>query len=461
VLGNAAGWRSAVSTVDKIGSLILRLRERAQNFFCAGAKPALKALLVLGIVLICVQPLVVYLEKFLEDDCDDQAVHFYAAMRSGATAEARAAFNNGIRPFVAANEKTSNWMRTEFRLRAWWVYPLANVVIRFFNKPGRSWLDSVRFGLLTVTAVGLAVILVIGAMSPFGLFETAFVLNLLAFRWIALAPLHGEVPGQYFPFVTYVPRGLAAALVIAVIVALAARRTLLFVILAILPILWHVVLGAIEIPILLLGAFLSWCAWRSNMLGPVLLVSLLTVAASGGLNVALVAAPFAGFFYFYCIKGSSDFSVDPYDRAFLLTLLSLLSARCVSLLGSRPSLISYVDHLTSIPYGYELAERLSGVEYSLFVLLAYVSARLLVRYLGRGSEDTQRVHVGMSAVLIALSMAHLNYYVHVVRAKTSFFTDRCVMAQIIQLPERMADLSLEDEPSLFLSFGRYIERLSK
>jgi hypothetical protein len=45
------------------------------------------------------------ISKGSEDDCDDQAVHFYAAMRSGATAEARAAFDNGIRPFVAANEK--------------------------------------------------------------------------------------------------------------------------------------------------------------------------------------------------------------------------------------------------------------------------------------------------------------------------------------------------------------------
>jgi hypothetical protein len=439
----------------------LRLWERGQNFFGAVAKPALKALLVLGMVFICVQPLVVYLEKFDKDDCDDQAVHFYAAMRSGATAEARATFDNGIRPFVAANEKTSNWTRTEFRLREWWMYPLANVVIRFFNKLGRPYPDSVRFGLLTVTALGLAAILVIGATSPFGLFETAFVLNLLAFRWIELVPLHGEVPGNYSPFVTYVPRGLAAALVIAVIVALAARRTLLFVILAFLPILWHVVLGAIEIPILLLGGFLSRCAWRFNMLGPVLLVSLFTVAALGGMNVALAAAPFAGFFYFYCINISSDFSVDPYDRAFLLTLLSLLSARCVSLLGSRPSLVIYVEHLTSIPNGYELAERLSAVEYSLLVLLVYISARLLVRYLGRGSEDTRRVHVGMCAVLIALSLPHLNYYVHVVRAKTPFFTERCVMAQTIQLPEGMADLSLEDEPSLFLSFGRYIERLSK
>ena len=439
----------------------MRLWERGQNFFWAGAKPALKALLVLGMMLMCVQPLVVYLEKFPEDDCDDQAVHFYAAMRSGATVEARAAFDNGIRPFVAANEKSSNWMRTEFRLGASWVYPLANVVIRFFNKPGRSYVDTVRFGLLTVTALGLAVILVTGATSPFGLFETAFVLNLLAFRWIALAPLHGEVPGNYSPFVTYVPRGLAAALVIAAIVALAARRTLLFLVSTFLPILWHVVLGAIEMPILLLGAILSWCAWRFNMLGPVLLGSLLTVAASGGVQVALVAVPFAGFFYFYCIKVSPDFSVDPYERAFLLTLLTLLSARCVSLLGSRPSLLRYVEHLTSIPHGEQLAERLSAVEYTLFVLLVYVSARLLVRYFVRGSEDTQRVHVGMCAVMIALSLAHLNDYIHVVRAKTSFFTYRCVMAKTIQLPEGMADLSLENEPSLFLSFGRYIERLSK
>lgn len=432
-----------------------------QNFFCAGAKPALKALLVLGMMLMCVQPLVVYLERFPDDDCDDQAVHFYAAMRSAATVEARAAFDNGIRPFVAANEKSSNWMRTEFRLGASWVYPLANVVIRFFNKPGRSYVDTVRFGLLTVTALGLAVILVTGATSPFGLFETAFVLNLLAFRWIALAPLHGEVPGNYSPFVTYVPRGLAAALVIAAIVALAARRTLLFSVSTFLPILWHVVLGAIEMPILLLGAILSWCAWRFSMLGPVFLVSLLTVAASGGVQVALVAVPFAGFFYFYCIKVSPDFSVDPYERAFLLTLLTLLSARCVSLLGSRPSLLRYVEYLTSIPHGEQLAERLSAVEYTLFVLLVYVSARLLVRYFVRGSEDTQRVHVGMCAVMIALSLAHLNDYIHVVRAKTSFFTYRCVMAQTIQLPEGMADLSLENEPSLFLSFGRYIERLSK
>ena len=346
----------AAEFVDTIRDLTLRLWERGQNFFWAGAKPALKALLVLGMTLMCVQPLVVYLERFPEDDCDDQAVHFYAAMRSGATVEARAAFDNGIRPFVAANEKSSNWMRTEFRLGASWVYPLANVVIRFFNKPGRSYVDTVRFGLLTVTALGLALILVTGATSPFGLFETAFVLNLLAFRWIALAPLHGEVPGNYSPFVTYVPRGLAAALVIAAIVALAARRTLLFLVSTFLPILWHVVLGAIEMPILLLGAILSWCAWRFSMLGPVFLVSLLTVAASGGVQMALVAVPFAGFFYFYCIKVSPDFSVDPYERAFLLTLLTLLSARCVSLLGSRPSLLRYVEHLTSIPHGEQLAE---------------------------------------------------------------------------------------------------------
>jgi len=451
----------AAESFDKIRDLILRLWERGQNFLSAFAKPVLKTVLVLGMVLMCVQPLVVYLEKFAEDDCDDQAVHFYAAMRWGATAEARAAFDNGIRPFVAANEKSFNWMRTEFRLRVWRVYPLANMAIGFFNKPGRSYVDAVRFGLLTVTALGLAVILVIGATSPVGLFETAFVLNLLAFRWIALPPLHGEVPANYYPFVTYVPRGLAAALAIAVILALASRRKLLFLVLAFLPILWHAVLGAVEMAIFLLGAILSWGAWRFNKLGPVLLISLLTVAASGGVKVALVAAPFAGFFYFYCIKVSLKFSVDPYERAFLLTLLTLLSARCVSLLGSKPSLIRYVEHLSSIPYGEQLADRLSAVEYTLFVLLVYVSARLLVRYFARGSEDTQRVHVGMCALMLALSLAHLDDYIHVVRAKTPFFTDRCVMARTVQLPEGMADLSLENEPSLFLSFGRYIEELSK
>ena len=161
--------------------------------------PGLRALLVLGMVFLCVQPLVVYLVKFPADDCDDQAVHFYAAMRSRATDETRATFDDSIRPFVAANEKSSNWMRTEFRLRFSWVYPLANVVIRFFNKPDRPYIDSARFGLLTVTALGLAVILMIGATSPFGLFETAFVLNLLAFRWITLSPLHGaDVPGHHF-----------------------------------------------------------------------------------------------------------------------------------------------------------------------------------------------------------------------------------------------------------------------
>ena len=69
--------------------------------------------------------------------------------------------------------------------------------------------------------------------------------------------------------------------------------------------------------------------------------------------------------------------------------------------------------------------------------------------------------MGMCAVMIVLSLAHSSNYIKVITAKTSFFTNRCVTARTIPLPEGLADLSLEDEPSLFLSLGRYMERLSK
>jgi hypothetical protein len=157
---------------------------------------------------------------------------------------------------------------------------------------------------------------------------------------------------------------------------------------------------------------------------------------------------------------SSDFSADPYERAFLLSLLTLLAARCVSLLGSTPSLLQYAERLTSIPYAEQFADRLAPVEYVLFVLLVYFGARLLIRCFVRDSEDTRKVHAGMWALLIALSLAHLDDSIRVARAKTAFFTDKCAAARTIPLPEGMADLSLENEPSLFLSLGKYLEALS-
>jgi hypothetical protein len=131
------------------------------------------------------------------------------------------------------------------------------------------------------------------------------------------------------------------------------------------------------------------------------------------------------------------------------------------LLGSTPSLLRYAERFTSIPYTEQLADRLAAVEYVLFVLLVYFGARLLIRCFVRGSEDARKVHAGMWALLVALSLAHFNDYMRVARAKTAFFTDKCAMARTIPLPEGMADLSLENEPSLFLSFGQYIEALSK
>jgi hypothetical protein len=377
-------------------------------------------------IVFLVQPLLVYVGSYERRDCDDKAVHFFTAMYFRAPEADREAFRAAIEPFVRNNEADPKFLRTSFRLQVPINYPLANLAISFFHGPDRHYADSVKWGLFTVATIALLIIVWIGSRTPFGFWQTVLVLNLIAFHTIPADFLIGSVPARQHPFITYVPRGTGSVMIVATVLAFAARRWVVCALSVLLVFLWHAALGLVNAAVVMTAAGLFAVVDR--------------------------------------YRPSRLWADEFYQRALALALLALCVAGVLSKVVAVPRVGGVLQTVTGVSLVTTIPLRLTGMRYCLVVLVAVLGARLLYccarqRLRPRLDRSAPELTAVAVAVLFAIGLTHSALYTQVLKQEGAFFQPQCQQTTVVALPENQSALSASDQATVFRSFGDYLFRL--
>jgi hypothetical protein len=376
-------------------------------------------------------------------------------MYSRASTERRAQLHAILEPFVRAHEAEPTWWRTEFRLReAGRYHPLANAAIAFFHRAQDHFTVSVRNGLLAVTVLAELAIIALAGRTPFGIFPTLLVLQLIAFHAVGSTWLIGEFPFYMHPFAWYVPRAVGAVLVMPVVLGVAARK----------PVVWVAslaVLGLLHAWLAALCAMLAGAAvvgfallTRRHGFRRPLTYALLGLGLFGSPELRLATCVVAGVLYCCGTTADGDGAAAFERRALVFASLLFFIVGATSAVLSSNAFLRVLGDAPGLFVVREVPARLTGVRYTLLVLGAVLALRLALRRL---PERASRLAIpAMLALLVIVPLANPLPYARVRDQESGFFMPNCPEARTIPLPVGIAQLSLRDEPTLFLSFAEYL-----
>lgn len=374
-------------------------------------------------------PVVMYMATYPAGDCDDKAVHFFSAMYNQASRIEQQAFHQTIQPFIGTNISHPRWERTAFRLQLPGTYPLADIAIAAAHTGNRDYSEDVKWGLFATTVVAVIVVSLLGLRIPLGLWITSVTLSLIALYGGVLARLDTLFPYNVYPFLdyppffSYVPRGAGALLAIPTVLGIAARKP------------WVAVAGV-------MGMFF----WHTGL---------------GLLHGLLVAGTLVLFWLLSHHKKLAVLQSNLLLRAIVFGFL-LLGA---SLAASALALLPFTRHLVTKVSGdivaTQLSERLVGVQWTLFVFVIVLGGFLLVyaasQRLALGKKLIPLAVAGVG-ILLALGVWRAPALAKAIRGEGGFFQAYCREVRVLLLPEQLSELSLSDEPTMFVSFANYFLR---
>jgi hypothetical protein len=346
-------------------------------------------------------------------------------MYARASATERSRFHETIRPFIQANEKDPRWRRTQERLLLAPTYPLANAVIAYSQRTGSHYTEAVKVGLFTVTVLAVLLTVLLARTTPFGLWSTLVTMNLVALTgrgaevidaWLT----YNQYPlTVYLPFLSYVPRGAAALLVLPTVLFIAAKRPWPALASLLLMFLWHIALATVFTGLIVVSLLLwSTSHWPLRL----------------------------------TILRRADF----WQRAFLLSALLLGVSVMLAVAASFPPFSRLIQQVVQLTVAEQLSERLAGIQWVLLVLLGVLAWRPV--FVPRLNPRSGTV---AALVISLLALLHTPLLLRVPRGDSGFFEPTCQQAHILSLPDHLDELSLDDEPTLFLSLGHFLLELHR
>lgn len=420
-------------------------------------------LLVLSSILaafFALQPFVIYLTAYDPGDCDDKAVHYYSAAYLTADNKSRN-FVKGI--YQSASEASPGGIysqRTEFRINSAYYYPIADLSISFFNSKTTIYTDAVKYGLLATTIIALVLVIIISAKTGFGFWQAALVLNLIAFYSVKLHFIVEQMPRNMHPFITFVPRGAAALLIIPAVLSFAAKKPALFLISLGSIFLFHVGSASLMIPLVLLSILLFITIEKLNLLNSKYFYLVFLLAIIGGKNTFIASISIGALIYLVNRFKKYD-SSNFYQRAFYFSAITLFTSFVVSAISSLPRISQLLVNSSGLQVLAEIGQRLTGVQYSALVLMAVILTRLAIDYVFKNyfvSKKNLKVSQRMIIIVIlfVLTLNHLSEYSWISRRVSGFFLPSCTGTQILSLPNDIGKLRTLDEPSFFVTLGKYL-----
>jgi len=477
-----------------------------------------RALKFLLFLLLVAQPVWVYLVRYVDKDCDDKAVHFYAAASLFGPGEKVRAIRANIREWSRAEEEA--WRRQRFvtRMTGATNYMAADVFIKAIRMwqlrggrgpeeaPYYSWAVRIAFFCMLILAFGN--LLVAGWRSPPGIWFVLVAANLVAFTVIRVPVLVSGPRDTMHSFISYVPRGSATLFVPAMFLLYAAGRRVHFAFSGCMLYLWHggmsILMFAVMLPLLLIVDRLSARFARDGAEGPgiglverfiypvviLLLCSCAVLVArasafplpesvvSGATREELPAAwSCAVYVAFYlglayaCLKSGIVDVRDRFGSRFVLVSAGFvaLCGVCGMLVASEAARAA-MERVSGSQLVYEIPKRLSGARYLVqstliaFVVLSVARRCARVRISLAGGRRKALAVGAVMAVMLAAGItlrAVVNSnprYDLLGKGKTSFFRDdECEHVKAVPVTaETLADLDPLQEPEFFYSLGEWL-----
>ena len=463
------------------------------------------------------QPVFVYLIKYVDTDCDDKAVHFYAAAHLFGRAEKKQAIHRMIPKWAELEETVDRRRRLITRLTSATNYIAADAFIRGIRAwqlrggrdpaqaPYYSW--AVRIAFLSMLMASFGNLLIAGRRSPPGVWLILVAANLVAFTIIRVPVLVSGPRPTMHTFVSYVPRGSASLFVLTMFLCYAAKRRLHFVLSGLMLYLWHggmsILMFLVMFPVLAMAEVMAPRLGGSEddggggMVGRLMYpvtVLVLCVAAilmarmnsyplppsgvPGGAPDRLPAVwssvAYVAFFLglaCVCLKSGVVSAAQRFEVRFLLVCVGFVSMCGVcGILVAGEGMRIEIERLTGAPLVYEIPHRLSGARYlvqsTLLAFLAWSFLRSYGRIQSGLSAWRRRLLAAGTAAAIALVMAvtvrtvvHFGpVYGPVLAGKASLFRDdEC--EHIKAVPVTMGTLPELDplqEPEFFYSLGEWL-----
>ena len=267
------------------------------------------------------------------------------------------------------------------------------------------------------------------------------------------------------PFIAYVPRGAAALMVIPIVLSFAAGTWQLFLISIFLMLFWHVGIGSVNIFLAVISVAIYVLLTKYKLLSKnyILLVFLLGIA--GGFNSLISMAVLGLVFFLFSRKIKPDLK-DFYHRAFLFGFVLFFTTKLVFTATSISKVNLLIGSILHEETFRELPLRLTGILYTLLVLLVVIAIRLIHVYIFKHYLAYKKsLNIPSSTVIIAiliiLFLNHLPEYTWVARRATGYFFETCREVKTLNLPKDIHSLSIGNESQLFSSLGQYLFYLER
>ena len=466
-----------------------------------GHGPIRRTLLALLLALAFIHPIVIYLQSYLLGDCDDKAVHYFASAFLAANDHARQSVIEAMPAWMDRLSTPHDRLRLAGRIAYAKNYVAADTLIRAFRAwmlPGRTpgaesgWYElPVKRALLTMLVAAMIWLMILSLKLPNGPWFVLIVLCLVASDVIQLKPVVPMPAGGMHPLTSYVPRGSACLMVLAMLLAFATRRPWLVAVSGTLLVLWHAGFGILVLPVLAIVFLIAQAPQPSRtgrMLGYIVAlavpwgISLSLLSGSSSLLPATKPAP-PPFTYlpdpvvvglstaililliWLCLRIRFLDGFAPGYRAFFFTGLIFL-ATCQGIVFVQRALATTgTNRSTRIHLIYEIPTRLSGIEYLVGVAVAslavwYVLQVLCGRFELASGSFLRRPVWQFSIVLFfvaAFTFPQMDAYEVVVSGRANFFACDCYYVPLHRVAtEELKSLDPRLEPEFFYSLAEYL-----
>lgn len=480
--------------------------ESIRTFFSriSGRKALTMAVVKVCLFVVLVSlPVFVYLVAYVDTDCDDKAVHFYASAYLFGQAEKRQAIRERISDWAEAEEVVWRKQRFITRMTSAANYIAADVFIRAIrawqlradrtpaDAPYYSW--AVRIAFLAMLVAALCNLLVAGWRTPPGLWFILVVIAMVSFTVIRVTALVSGPRDTMHSFISYVPRGSATLFVLAMFLCYAADRKLHFVLSGVLLYLWHGGVSTIMFLVITPVLLAADCLGRRRSLYPLVTVVLFVIACAIARTTSHPLPPsavpgwsaeelpavwssivyatfFAGLAYM-CLKTGVVNAWDGFGTRFLLVGVGFVVACGIcDIIVAGQAVRAAIERVSGVHLVYELPKRLSGARYLVqSAVLVFIGWSLLGNYwriqAGIGMCRRRLLALGTALGIALVLMVTVRAAVHsrpmhvlTLGRKPSFFRDdECEHVKATPVTvDTLSDLDPLQEPEFFYSLGEWL-----
>lgn len=229
---------------------------------------------------------------------------------------------------------------------------------------------------------------------------------------------------------------------------------------------WHIGLGLISGSLAIVAIITYILVTKYKLYKSNLIFVPAIAGVVGGVNSAIAMVALG--FIFYIFKNKIGINLkDFYHRAFLFGFILFFIITITITYTSLPKVSLLLGTIAGDPVFSELPIRLAGIAYALLVLLTVIGIRIFGTYFFEKYTAIKKRSVYLSTwficamILSFLFFNHLPEYSWIARRVTGFFLPTCGEVTAYKIPDHLNNITLGNEPDMFVSFGNYIFGLKR